>query len=66
VQNDGTGFQMPVQLGIYHDEGTRPLIEVLEVSGVSNRFTIPLEREPVDVVLDPYTWVLMEAEFARR
>jgi aminopeptidase N len=66
VQNDGTAFQMPIQLGIYHEEPTRPRLEVLEVNGVNNQFTIPLEREPVDVVLDPYTWVLMEAEFARR
>ncbi len=63
VQNDGYFFQMPVQIGIYYDGELRPRIETLQVNEPDNSFTIPLDRAPTNVVLDPNTWVLMEAEF---
>ena len=66
VQNDGYSFEMPVQLGIYFAGETEPHIEVLPVNDMTNRFTISVDREPEAVVLDPDTWVLMDADFARR
>ena len=33
---------------------------------MTNRFTISVDREPESVVLDPDTWVLMDADFSRR
>ena len=66
VQNDGYSFKMPVQLGIYTAEGGEPRIELLQVNDIANRFTISVDREPESVVLDPDTWVLMDADFARR
>jgi aminopeptidase N len=65
VQNDGSVFQMPVQFGLYFEGEPQPQIEVLQIDQVRNTFTIPVDREPADVVLDPDTWVLMEAEFGR-
>ena len=59
-------FQMPIQVGIYAEDESRPRIEVLQVNEINNRFTIRVDREPAAVVLDPYTWVLMEAEFEKR
>jgi len=66
VQNDGYFFQMPVQIGIYDDGELRPRIETLQVNERQNSFTIQLDRAPANVVLDPNTWVLMEAEFENR
>ena len=66
VQNDGYSFKMPVQLGIYSADGGVPRIELLQVNDMANRFTISVDREPESVVLDPDTWVLMDAHFARR
>ena len=69
VQGEGEGdyfFQMPIQVGIYAEDESRPRIEVLQVNEINNRFTIRVEREPAAVVLDPDMWVLMEAEFGRR
>lgn len=65
VQNDGSFFEMPVQVGLYFEGDPQPRIEALQVDEVRNTFTIRVDREPADVVLDPHTWVLMEAEFDR-
>ncbi len=66
VQDDGYSFKMPVHLGIYSADETEPRIELLQVNDMTNRFTIPVDGEPESVVLDPDTWVLMDADFARR
>ena len=66
VQNDGYFFKMPVQLGIYFPGETEPRIELLRANEIRNRFTISVEREPESVVLDPDTWVLMDADFTSR
>lgn len=66
VQNDTNFFQMPVQIGIYFDGEPQPQIELLQVNDRQNTFTMALDREPADVVLDPNTWVLMQAEFMKR
>ena len=66
VQNDGNFFQMPVQIGIYFDGEPQPQIELIHVNDEQNTFTMALDRDPADVVLDPNTWVLMQAEFVKR
>ena len=53
-------------LGIYSPDGGEPRIELLQVNDMTNRFTISVDREPESVVLDPDTWVLMDADFSRR
>ena len=65
VQNDGSLFEMPVQIGLSFEGEFPPQIEILQVDEARNTFTIRVEREPEDVVLDPDTWVLMEADFGR-
>ncbi len=77
VQDSEYAFSMPVQVGIRYPFGepseggvhgsSEPLhIEVVTVDERSNNFTIPVEGDPSDVVLDPGTWLLMDAEFGRR
>ena len=66
VQGAGYSFAMPVQVAITFGDGSVGDVEVLHVDAVRNRFTIPVDQEPTSVVLDPDTWVLMQADFGRR
>jgi aminopeptidase N len=62
----GYSFKMPVQVGIYAPDGSEIGTELLQVNERTNRFTISVSGEPGSVVLDPDTWVLMDADFVRR
>ena len=65
VQNDGSLFKMPLEVGIYSGDKNVPQIEVLQVNEKSNVFIIKVDSEPENVLLDPNTWVLMEADFRK-
>jgi aminopeptidase N len=66
IQDGPYEFSMPVDLGIYFEDERQPRIEVLQVEERENEFILALGREPSAVVLDPDTWMLMEADFERR
>ena len=57
---------MLVQLGIYAPDGSEVGTELLQVNDRTNRFTIAVDGEPGSVVLDPDTWVMMDADFVWR
>ena len=59
-------YEMPIQVGIYYEGELRPQLEVVRISDRRNRFSLRADVEPVAVVLDPNTWVLMEAQLERR
>lgn len=62
----GPPYRIPLDVGIA-EGGAQPRIQRVELSQPSGRFTIPSEREPAVVVLDPNSWVLMAApEFNRQ
>jgi len=64
VQTDDTFFRMPVEVGIYTEGTALPRVETLAVDERENTATFTLDAAPTDVVLDPNTWVLMEATFS--
>ncbi|MCH8954150.1 M1 family metallopeptidase [candidate division KSB1 bacterium] len=66
VQNDGSLFKMPLEVGIYSGDKNVPQIEVLQVNEKSNVFIIKVDSEPENVLLDPNTWVLMDADFRKK
>ncbi|MFC1563296.1 M1 family metallopeptidase [candidate division KSB1 bacterium] len=66
VQDKKLQFTMPVEIGIYTEDSERPAIEVLKITEINNSFSIKLESEPESVILDPNTWVLMEADFEKK
>ncbi len=68
VEGDGSLFEMPIEVGIEFEDGDRQLgrLQVKNDSGSLFSLAIPVDREPARVVLDPNTWVLMEANFVRR
>ncbi|MAU17465.1 MAG: hypothetical protein CMH46_18210 [Muricauda sp.] len=64
VQEDGSVFKMPMEIGVYGTNGEQ-LIKRLMVDKKSFKAKIEIDFEPVRVVLDPNDWVLMEADFRR-
>ena len=59
-------FELPLEIGIYMGGDPLPAqVSTVEVGPGVNRFTIPVSAEPSDVRLDPGTWALFRAEFAR-
>ncbi|MCE7992695.1 MAG: M1 family metallopeptidase [Roseivirga sp.] len=65
VQTDGSFFEMPLQVGIKYPGKNTMTMELLQVNKKSNSFTIKVEGEPEALMLDPNTWVLMDADFKR-
>lgn len=66
VQNDGSIFKMPLQIAIQRQGKSIPLITTVTLADKSNTYTIPVEALPTEVVLDPDTWVLMDAELVKQ
>lgn len=60
VQKDGSRFAMPMEIGIYLEGQDRPQIETIQLNEKPGVFTIDVEAEPKNVILDPNTWVLMD------
>ncbi len=65
VQNDGSFFKMPIEVGVYSFGEGKPQIERIEMDARSKVFTINVTGKPEKVVLDPNTWVLMDADFKK-
>ncbi len=65
VQTDGSLFKMPVQVAFYSSTG-KPVIKTLQVNEKQNEFTISIDSEPDNIVLDPNHWVLMEAKWGKK
>jgi aminopeptidase N len=56
-----TVYTTAIDIGIVTDGSAAPKIEVVQLDRRDQTFTVALEKEPVDVVLDPNTWLLMQA-----
>lgn len=65
VQTDGSLFKMPVQIAIHTAQG-KPIIKTLQVNEKKNEFTIPIDAAPLNIVLDPDSWVLMDAKWVKK
>ncbi len=66
IQNDGSLFRMPLELGLYFAGQNAPQFKVLQVNEKSNMFTMKVASEPENVILDPNTLVLMDLDFGKR
>ncbi len=65
VQNDGSLFKMPLEVGVYYAGQTKPQIEQIQVDAKSNTFSFNVSGEPEKIILDPNLWVLMDAELKK-
>jgi aminopeptidase N len=66
VQTDGSMFKMPMQIAIYVTGKKQPAIETVNVNGKTNVFSIPMETMPEKIVIDPNSWVLMDASVTKK
>jgi aminopeptidase N len=64
VQTEGNFFKMPIQVAL-HTGKDKPLIKSLQLTAKQNMFIIPVDAVVDNVVLDPETWVLMDATFRK-
>jgi aminopeptidase N len=61
-----TVYQTALDIGIVMDRASAPRVETVPLDRRAQTFTFKLEKEPADVVLDPNTWLLMQAgEFVK-
>jgi aminopeptidase N len=66
TQPAATVYKTALDLGIVADRAAAPRVETVTLEQRAQTFTVKLDKEPVDVVLDPNTWLLMQAgEFVR-
>ncbi len=65
VQKDGSLFKMPIQVAVYLQGDSAPLIHTVQLNEKSNVFTLPVASAPEKVLLDPDAWVLMESSFVK-
>ncbi|MFO7769336.1 MAG: M1 family metallopeptidase [bacterium] len=65
VQESGNIFRFPLEVGIAEDPSQPLQIVTLQVDGPEGSFSIPRERAPRYVCLDPHVWLLMEASRVR-
>ena len=62
TQTDGSLFKMPLQVAMYYPGNNKAIIKTVQVTDKTNMFKFIVEGEPVKLVLDPNSWVLMEGE----
>ena len=61
----GAPYRLKLELGVTESEAEGPRIEVVEMTEKRQRFSVAVEGEPRSVILDPNTWVLVQASFRR-
>ena len=66
VQDGNLLYNLPLDIGVIDREGSVSQLETVRIETQDHAFTFTVECEPADVVLDPNTWLLMQAEFKRR
>ncbi|PZX60458.1 peptidase M1-like protein [Algoriphagus ratkowskyi] len=66
TQEDGSLFEMPIQVAIYQSEDKKPLLATFTIDKEKNTLSLPVDFEPTKVLLDPDSWVLMESTFQKK
>jgi aminopeptidase N len=54
-------YRTPLDIGITTEHTTGPRIETIQLERRDQTFTIKINQEPAEVVLDPNIWLLMQA-----
>jgi aminopeptidase N len=66
IQKTNTVYRTALDIGIVVDRTAAPRVETVTLGQRAQTFTFKVDKEPADVVLDPGTWLLMQAgEFVR-
>ena len=59
-------FKMPVQLAIYYANNQQRMLKTVQLNEKTNTFTIAMDSEPADVLVDPNSWVLMQVKMLKK
>jgi aminopeptidase N len=62
----GPAYRMPVEVALRPAGNAAPRVTTVELTEARQAFTLPADAAPAEVVLDPRTLVLMDAEVSRR
>lgn len=62
----GTVFAMPLEVVLGGNDGKPVVKKKIQLNEVSGEWTIPVAEEPRTLVLDPDSWVLMEATLTKK
>ena len=62
----GSAYRLPLEIGIASEGASQTLLIKIEMTQKTQKFEIAVDKEPASVTLDPNTWTLMEARFAKR
>ncbi len=57
----GDPFRLPIEVGLTTNPQAAPRLERVELTSRQGAFTFPADVEPSAVVIDPGTWLLIEA-----
>ena len=66
TQSDGSIFNMPVQVAITSAKDKQSIIKTIQVNAKSNEYTFSVDVEPASILLDPNSWVLMDATVTKK
>jgi len=58
-------FRLPLEVGVRLNADQLPVLSEVEMTSRRQRFTIPAEAQPFDVLLDPNSRTLFRAEFVQ-
>ena len=61
VQDKYKEYHFPLEIALKFDDGKEEIHKIL-VESISSEVTFECDKEPVDVILDPDSWLLMYAE----
>lgn len=62
----GDPYRLPLEVGVTSKEGTAPRLVKIELTKAKQTFEIDADAAPTGVALDPNTWALIRATFAKR
>ena len=66
AQTDSSIFKLPMEVAIYSSKQKDPLLKTIQINGKQNEFNFKIDSEPEKILLDPNSWVLMEATITKR
>ena len=65
VQDGKILVEMPIEIGINY-EVNKQKIQKIQLAGAYSEHRIKLENEPINIYLDPNSWVLMNTSFKKK
>ncbi|MDZ7647134.1 MAG: hypothetical protein U5K54_08105 [Cytophagales bacterium] len=65
TQKEGAFFQFPLEIALIGSDGKKE-IKAVQIDAQQSKFAIKTAFEPVEVVLDPETWLLYEGTIQKK